>query len=641
MKNIIYIFITLIFSSTFAVAQNLGIGTQSPDPSAKLDVTSTDKGMLVPRLTTEKREAISNPANGLLVFDTDRNNFWFYQSSEWIEILQTAGASAPPSLSNAGSLSIGSNPWRMKIQGNYAYIVDYASDDLKIIDLNTLTLLGNYVIGNDPYSVDVQGDFAYVIDDVGNDLLIIDVSNPVSTSLIGSLNFGSSDAAVVKVNGNYAYVTDWVTDQLRIVDISNPTTPVEVGNLIIGGTPNGLVVQGDYTYIIDRSSDDLKVINISSPTAPTLTGSLSLGDTPSGIAIKNNNVYIIDQTDNDMKVISVQDPANPIQIGNRSLGPNPQAITISGNYAYVVDDDNNDLDVIDISDPTSPFIADDINVGDLPKDVGVKGNFAYVIDDGANVIRKITLSTPVTMNADITGEISQGTSPFLWSQNGNTTYTNKKVGIGTSTISSANSFIRLNVDGGHIAMREGFGIFSTNSSNTALAAGFDSDNEDCNIWAGGTPKMHVQADGKVGIGRVPVTNILEVEGNASKANTGDWLANSDARLKKNIQSLESKLMLEKLLSLQGITYEWNDTQTGTKRPLGIQYGFTAQNIQQVFPDLVTEDNHGFLQTAYGTYDAMQVEAIRALHDKIQRLKKERQELENNLEVLSNHILQDF
>ena len=135
-----------------------------------------------------------------------------------------------------------------------------------------------------------------------------------------------------------------------------------------------------------------------------------------------------------------------------------------------------------------------------------------------------------------------------------------------------------------------------------------------------------------------IRDSLEVEGNASKSSTGDWLANSDARLKKNIQSLESKLMLEKLLSLQGITYEWNDSQTGTKRPLGIQYGFTAQNIQQVFPELVTEDHHGFLQTPYGTYDAIQVEAIRALHKKIQRLKKERQELKNNIEILSNHVL---
>ena len=39
--------------------------------------------------------------------------------------------------------------------------------------------------------------------------------------------------------------------------------------------------------------------------------------------------------------------------------------------------------------------------------------------------------------------------------------------------------------------------------------------------------------------------------------------------------------------------------------------------REVFPTLVREDNTGYLQTAYGTYDAMTVEAIRALNDKIE------------------------
>jgi hypothetical protein len=133
-------------------------------------------------------------------------------------------------------------------------------------------------------------------------------------------------------------------------------------------------------------------------------------------------------------------------------------------------------------------------------------------------------------------------------------------------------------------------------------------------------------DNRVGINRVATTNTLEVGGEASKASPGDWIGNSDARLKKNITPLSSEKVLNQLLALQGITYEWNDDKTGNERPEGIQYGFTAQNIQAVFPTLVDEDNTGYLQTAYGTYDAMTVEAIRALNDKITVLEKENQEL---------------
>ena len=53
------------------VIAQTGIGTSTPDPSAKLHVASTDKGLLIPRMTLNQRTAISNPANGLMVYQTD------------------------------------------------------------------------------------------------------------------------------------------------------------------------------------------------------------------------------------------------------------------------------------------------------------------------------------------------------------------------------------------------------------------------------------------------------------------------------------------------------------------------------------------------------------------------------------------
>ena len=135
----------------------------------------------------------------------------------------------------------------------------------------------------------------------------------------------------------------------------------------------------------------------------------------------------------------------------------------------------------------------------------------------------------------------------------------------------------------------------------------------------------------------PTTNTLEVGGDASKTSAGDWLANSDARLKKNIRPLDSEVILQKMLSLQGITYEWDDTQTGNVRPEDTMYGFTAQNIQEVFPGLVSEDNLGFLQTAYGTYDAMTVESIRALSNRIVELKNENDGLVSTVEALQSQL----
>ena len=56
--------------SLSALAQT-GIGTSTPNASAKLEVAATDKGFLLPRMTSAQRTAITTPANGLLVYQTD------------------------------------------------------------------------------------------------------------------------------------------------------------------------------------------------------------------------------------------------------------------------------------------------------------------------------------------------------------------------------------------------------------------------------------------------------------------------------------------------------------------------------------------------------------------------------------------
>ncbi|MEM6722983.1 MAG: hypothetical protein AAF598_03035 [Bacteroidota bacterium] len=76
-----------LFISLAGFSQGVGINTTTPDPSAVLDVQSTDKGVLVPRMNSTQRLGINggNPAEGLMVFDTQTNSFWFYTGSTWQE----------------------------------------------------------------------------------------------------------------------------------------------------------------------------------------------------------------------------------------------------------------------------------------------------------------------------------------------------------------------------------------------------------------------------------------------------------------------------------------------------------------------------------------------------------------------------
>lgn len=61
----------------------VGIGTASPDSSAMLEVQSTTKGFLMPRMTTAERNAIPNPAVGLFIFNTTDGCLQYYKGSSW------------------------------------------------------------------------------------------------------------------------------------------------------------------------------------------------------------------------------------------------------------------------------------------------------------------------------------------------------------------------------------------------------------------------------------------------------------------------------------------------------------------------------------------------------------------------------
>ncbi|SDL46441.1 hypothetical protein [Siphonobacter aquaeclarae] len=84
----------------------VGIGTPTPDASAQLDVKSTTKGALVPRQTTAQRTAIANPADGLLVYDTDTKGFWYFKTGTGWTQINNATFSLPytGSGNNAGPL---------------------------------------------------------------------------------------------------------------------------------------------------------------------------------------------------------------------------------------------------------------------------------------------------------------------------------------------------------------------------------------------------------------------------------------------------------------------------------------------------------------------------------------------------------
>jgi hypothetical protein len=78
MKKASIFFFLSLFIPFFLWGQSVGIGTTLPDESAQLEISSNNKGLLIPRLTTDALNAIKNPAVGLMVYATDDSSFYIH-----------------------------------------------------------------------------------------------------------------------------------------------------------------------------------------------------------------------------------------------------------------------------------------------------------------------------------------------------------------------------------------------------------------------------------------------------------------------------------------------------------------------------------------------------------------------------------
>ena len=93
------IFMLMILQQSIAQQNNSEIpmsfneaGT-APSPSAMLDIQSSDKGILIPRMKMSDRDAINAPELGLLIFQTDVDpGFYFYSGMAWVPLLEASTA---------------------------------------------------------------------------------------------------------------------------------------------------------------------------------------------------------------------------------------------------------------------------------------------------------------------------------------------------------------------------------------------------------------------------------------------------------------------------------------------------------------------------------------------------------------------
>ena len=150
MQDIGKLLLLLLLANCQISNAQVGIGTINPDSSSILDLTSNSQGVLTPRMTTEQRNLISNPAIGLLIYNTTTSSFNYYDAS-WKDFGTYAKCYSTNTLVDIGTKSnldmvlpeMSISP----VPGKYSLSFDsQLTNNIMIIAANTDTLLADFFL---------------------------------------------------------------------------------------------------------------------------------------------------------------------------------------------------------------------------------------------------------------------------------------------------------------------------------------------------------------------------------------------------------------------------------------------------------------------------------------------------------------
>lgn len=257
-----------------ALAQTgIGTGSTPPDPSSMLEVKSSTKGMLTPRMTTEERDAIATPAQGLVIYNTSLDCFNYYDASH--SLWQGMGCEANPGSAEATLSCEGTT-----IQGTY-------TQGQSLTGANTITLSldvsqpGSYNILASANGMTFFGKDE--VTDAGiNTVVLTGIGTPsVMGATVVVFTFNDTDcAAVLDVQSGVALPTTCGTAGALVGSVT-------VGNPISGATIplTGITYTAGTLYSLNTTASN--GISIASPTSG------NLGTSPASLSIELSGTPVL------------------------------------------------------------------------------------------------------------------------------------------------------------------------------------------------------------------------------------------------------------------------------------------------------------------------------------------------------------
>jgi hypothetical protein len=219
MKKIVLVLKFLILVSYCSFSQGVGIGTNTPDPSAALDITGSNRGLLIPRMSTIAMNAIPNPAKGLQIYDTVVNLLMVNVGTPVIPNWQAVAGNSAGGAAWGLNGNNGTNPTNQFIGTSDNQSLRFRVNNIQAGELHpvsgniswglragqgNVTGVNNIAIGADALKVNANGsnlvaigDSALFNNDTGNPLPgVLAVSNTaIGSKALFNNTFGSRNTA--------------------------------------------------------------------------------------------------------------------------------------------------------------------------------------------------------------------------------------------------------------------------------------------------------------------------------------------------------------------------------------------------------------------------------------------------------------
>jgi len=659
------LFLHLLFIGCIsqAWAQSVGIGTQTPNSSAMLDVSSITKGMLIPRMTEAQKNAIALPATGLLLWQTDSTPGFYFNSGtpegpKWImlsvvdeNIWKLTGNNNV----NPGSHFIGTtnqqpinfrinNVWAGQLDSGKATLFGYRAGWQN--ESNSNTGFGHEVLytNSTGYQNTAVGYKSLYTNRSGYNNMAIGALalNENSTGYYNS----AGGAFALKNNSTGHYNAAFGTYALENNATGDSNVAVGVGALRYGTSNSRNTAVGVNALNSPQSNDNtavgynaLKITQFGDYNTAIGSKALEknlngLGNIAMGYQALGNSNYNWNTAIGYWALRNNQNGAGNTAIGSNAMdgnldagkstaigyyaelgGANRTNATANGYRSYA--ECNNCMNLGTVEGKNSAWSSVKVGIGTTnpfrllslnTQSADFSGpQIGFTIDDTEyaslsvnNLTKDVRLSTAGPSENRL--YLSAGSTQLKISPLGTVT-------IGPSGMVGPYTFLISDSDKDPMIQFQknatDKGFIQIVNDDIKIGTNTSNDNGNFYIRTNGSDRVIVTNNGSMGVGTAsPAVKFqVGVNGDGTVARANSWTTFSDERYKSNIETIPGAL--DKLEGLSGYYYKWNSGADQTR-----QVGLIAQEVEKVLPEIVSTDNNGYKSVDYGKMNALLLQAIK-------------------------------